>query len=112
MALIKITDGVKSITVTQGAYEGIYKNLGFEPADKVEEEVKVDPKEKGKEGQKDDGKSENEIFAEELLEKPISEWSKDEVKRFAEIKEIDISETKNPGQAKEVIGAWLEENDK
>ena len=45
---------------------------------------------------------------EEILEKPISQWNKDEVKRFAGIKEIDITGTKNANEAKEIIKSFLE----
>lgn len=106
MALVKITDGVKNIEVTEGAYNGIYKNLGFYP---INEDAKVDKEE---EDNTPPELTENEIFVNELMEKPISEWSKAEIKRFAELKEIDISGTQNAGQAKEIISTWLEENDK
>ena len=106
MALVKITDGVKNIEVTEGAYKGIYKNLGFHP---ISEEKKVDKKE---EDDTPPELTEDEIFVNELMEKPISEWTNAEVKRFAELKDVDISGTKNAGQAKEIISNWLEENDK
>ena len=53
-------------------------------------------------------KTEDEIFVEEILEKPISQWNKDEVKRFAAIKEIDISGTKNANEAKEIIKSFID----
>ena len=37
------------------------------------------------------------------MEKPISEWVASEVKRFAKIKGIDISGTKNANEAKDII---------
>ena len=45
---------------------------------------------------------------EEILEKPISQWSKGEVKRFAAIKKIDISGTKNANEAKEIIKSFID----
>ena len=53
-------------------------------------------------------KSEDDIFVEEILEKPISQWNKEEVKRFAAIKEIDISGTKNANEAKEIIKSFID----
>ena len=51
--------------------------------------------------------TEDEKFCENLLEKPIGSWNKIEVKKFAEIKGIDISGTKNPAEAKNVIKEFL-----
>ena len=53
-------------------------------------------------------KSEDDIFVEEILEKPISQWNKEEVKRFAAIKEIDISGTKNANEAKEIMKSFID----
>ena len=43
----------------------------------------------------------------EVQEKPISQWNKEEVKRFAALKNIDISGTKNAGEAKNIIKEFL-----
>lgn len=104
--MIKITNNVETIEVTKGAYESIYKRLGF----KIIGGAKKAAPQKG---QNDGGQGEGEgedNFEKELLEKPISEWSKNEVKKFASINNIDISQTKNAGEAKEVIKAWISEN--
>jgi hypothetical protein len=53
-------------------------------------------------------KTEDEIFVEEILEKPISQWNKEEIKRFAAINEIDISGTKNANEAKEIIKFFID----
>ena len=53
------------------------------------------------------GKTEDELFIEAVSEKPISQWSKDEVKRFASIKGVDIAGTKNVNEAKEIIKGFL-----
>jgi hypothetical protein len=37
----------------------------------------------------------------------VSQWNKEEVKRFAALKEIDISGTKNANEAKEIIKQFL-----
>ena len=46
----------------------------------------------------------------EIIEKPISQWNKEEIKKFAALKDIDISGTKNATEAKELIKQFLEEN--
>lgn len=99
--MVKITNGVNVFEVTRGAFDGIYSRQGYKLVDenkKVEAPAApVAPE-----------KSEDEIFVEEILEKPISQWNKEEVKRFAAIKEIDISGTKNANEAKEIIKSFID----
>ena len=97
--MVKITNGVNVFEVTRGAFDGIYSRQGYRLIDVDEKvsEMPVIPE-----------KSEDEIFVEEILEKPISQWNKEEVKRFAAIKEIDISGTKNANEAKEIIKSFID----
>lgn len=97
--MVKITNGVNVFEVTRGAFDGIYSRQGYKLVDE-KAEAKA-PKALVK-------KSEDDIFVEEILEKPISQWNKDEVKRFAAIKEIDISGTKNANEAKEIIKSFID----
>lgn len=99
--MVKITNGVNVFEVTRGAFEGIYSKQGYVLFKDVPAEEQPEAPEK----------SEDELFLETVVEKPISQWTKAEVKRFAGLKEIDISETKNPGEAKELIKAYLEANE-
>ena len=101
--MVKITNGVNVFEVTRGAFDGIYSRQGYTIMnEKAAEGVKTHEAPKAPE------KTEDEIFVEEILEKPISQWNKDEVKRFAGIKEIDITGTKNANEAKEIIKSFLE----
>ena len=99
--MVKITNGVNVFEVTRGAFNGIYSRQGYRLVDEKTEakapEVPAAPE-----------KSEDDIFVEEILEKPISQWNKEEVKRFAAIKEIDISGTKNANEAKEIIKSFID----
>lgn len=99
--MVKITNGVNVFEVTRGAFDGIYSRQGYRLVDEKTEakapEAPVAPE-----------KSEDDIFVEEILEKPISQWNKEEVKRFAAIKEIDISGTKNANEAKEIIKSFID----
>lgn len=98
--MVKITNGVNVFEVTRGAFDGIYSRQGYTIMnEKAAKDVKTP---------KASEKTEDEIFVEEILEKPISQWNKDEVKRFAGIKEIDITGTKNANEAKEIIKSFLE----
>lgn len=96
--MVKITNGVNVFEVTRGAFEGIYSKQGYTLF--KDEPIVEQPK-----GQE---KSEDELFLEAIVEKPVSQWTKAEVKRFAGLKEIDISETKNPAEAKDLIKVYLE----
>ena len=100
--MIKITNGVNVFEVTRGAFDGIYSRQGYTVVDEKADGAKAAKAPKVPE------KSEDEIFVEEILEKPISQWNKDEVKRFAGIKEIDITGTKNANEAKEIIKSFID----
>ena len=99
--MVKITNGVNMFEVTRGAFDGIYSRQGYKL---VDEKVEA----KAPEAPAALEKSEDDIFVEEILEKPISQWNKEEVKRFAAIKEIDISGTKNANEAKEIIKSFID----
>lgn len=96
--MVKITNGVNVFEVTRGAFDGIYSRQGYTIVDEKKEvnEVKVPEK------------TEDEKFVDEIVEKPISQWNKEEVKRFAALKEIDIAGTKNVNEAKEIIKSFIE----
>lgn len=101
--MLKITNGVNVFEVTRGAFDGIYSRQGYRIMDEhkpTENEQPQIPE-----------KSEDELFVESIIEKPISQWNKDEVKRFAAIKGIDIAGTKNANEAKEIIKNFLEESE-
>lgn len=101
--MVKITNGVNVFEVTRGAFDGIYSHQGYTIMnEKAVKDAKTHEAPKAPE------KTEDEIFVEEILEKPISQWNKDEVKRFAGIKEIDITGTRNANEAKEIIKSFLE----
>ena len=101
--MVKITNGVNVFEVTRGAFDGIYSRQGYTIMNEKATEGAKTP-----ETPKTSEKTEDEIFVEEILEKPISQWNKEEVKRFAAIKEIDISGTKNANEAKEIIKSFID----
>lgn len=95
--MVKITNFVNTFEVTQGAYDDIFKKQGFELVEEDKEET-IKEEATGK-----DYISEEEKYIEELMEKPISQWNKEEVKTYASLKNIDISNTKNIGEARNII---------
>lgn len=98
--MVKITDGRMTIEVTTGAFNTIYSKQGFrrvnEPA---VAQVENDPPEL----------TDDEKFLVDIAEKPLSQWSKEQVKRYAALKGIDLSGTKNIGEAKDLIKPVLEQ---
>ena len=97
--MVKITNGVNVFEVTRGAFDGIYSRQGYTIVDEAVKRKAADwvPE-----------KTEDELFLDEILEKPISQWNKDEIKRFAAINKIDISGTKNASEAKEIIKSFID----
>ena len=123
--MVKITNFVNTFEVTQGAYDDIFKKQGFElveevprkkkkatkkPVKEAVEEVEEDEWEEAEEATGKDYKSEEEKYVEKLMEKPISQWNKEEVKAYASIKGLDISKTQNIGEARNIIKQSIDEN--
>ena len=122
--MVKCTNGMAVIEVTEGAYNTIFKDQGYRPiADDVKtpvtpvetpigEEVETpdeDNSESESEEQTDVSAPDEKDEIDSLLEKPIGQWSNDEVKAFAEAKGIDITGTKNAKEAKGRIRKFLED---
>lgn len=96
--MVRITNGVDIFEVTSGAYENNFKKLGYEIVKAKNEDV-VD--------EFDDTKTDDEKFIDEMEETPISMWSKGDIKKFAQLNEIDISGTKNADEARQIISEYL-----
>lgn len=124
MAMVKISNGEVTQVVSRGAFETQYKRLGFQivgynKVTEVKKETKKAAEEKKPEVQVPDdddfdadAADDTEDDFEELLEKPISQWNKTEVKDFAAAKGIDIHGTKNANEAKEIIKKYLDDEAK
>ncbi|MDE7431373.1 MAG: hypothetical protein K2N34_05615 [Lachnospiraceae bacterium] len=129
--MVTITNGVKTFRVTAGAVKP-YKSMGFRVvSDKELEEMRhVEQVHFDDSGESDfvheeknvddgDGQGDGEhvgenedAFIEELLEKPLSQWSNDEVKEFVRIKDIDTDGAKKVSQVRDIIKVYLEEEQK
>lgn len=120
--MVKITNFVNTFEVTQGAYDDIFKKQGFELVEEaprkkkkatkkhVKEAVEEVEEDEWEEATEKDYKSEEEKYVEKLMEKPISQWNKEEVKTYASIKGLDISKTQNIGEARNIIKQSIDEN--
>lgn len=104
--MVKITDGVHTMEVSMGAYKGIFSKQGYTLVDEGKEPDVV-PEVGGHEPEPD---NDDKAFLTELKEKPLSQWSKGEVKRFAAMFKLDITGTKNIGEAKAIIKAYMDEH--
>lgn len=104
--MVTITNGVNTIKVSNGAYSNMFRQQGYH----VVEQDTVGQSEA--ESKANTGGNTDDVFLEEVREKPISQWSKAEVKRYANITGLDISGTKNIGEARELIKAHMEAEEK
>ena len=98
--MVKITNGIDTYKVTKGAYDSIFKKQGY----RIVEEMKS--QNSGNENVNSEI-DENETAMQELEEKPISQWTKEEVKKYAKHRKINISGTENVNEAKEIIIKYL-----
>lgn len=114
--MIKITNGAGVIEVTNGAYEDIYKHHGYYPFDEVVEDDS-DQDEDDREDNDDDNnddKVEKVVFDEEdkaFLETPFAQWKKVDVEAFVKKYEIDTTEAKNFGDAKQIVKEFADANE-
>ena len=122
--MVTISNGKTTFRVTAGAVE-VYKSMGFHVVDdkendqikpvehkeeKAAEDVAGEPEADGSDAE-DEGVEDDteEAYVTELLEKPLSQWSNEEVKEFVRIKGIDTSGAKKFSQVKDIIKAYLDE---
>lgn len=100
--MLQITDGKSVFMVSSGAFETIYKKQGFRVLEAANGSKAVAT-------QQDiaDADVEQPQTNDELEEKPISQWSKAEVKAYAEQHGIDLTGTRNVNEAKEIIKAAM-----
>lgn len=101
MVTIKSKDEKEIFQVTQGAYNTVFEGQGYSIVPK--------PKKAGQHKSADKASSEDERFVAELMEKPISQWTKDEVKRFVDIKGIDTTGAKSVNEVKDLIKSMFQQ---
>lgn len=59
-----------------------------------------------------DKDAEEAAFVEDILEKPLSQWSVDELKEFVRIKDIDTTGAKKTSEVRAIVKKFLEAQDK
>lgn len=101
--MVTITNGIITTQVTSGAFQSLFKGMGYVVVDeKIEKPTELPDANENKGEMSADDK-----FVAELVEKPIGEWDKNEVKKFAKIKGVDISGTKSIDDAKAIIKEFM-----
>lgn len=110
--MVKCTNGLTVIEVTEGAYNSIFKDQGFRPIETTKKKETAKVETASEEVVEDNTITYEAVEDDEftsLLEKPIGQWSNEEVKTFAEAKGINISGTKNAKEAKARIRKFLDD---
>ena len=103
--MVIITNGINEFEVSRGAYESIFQKQGYSiivdaEAEAVEDNNDAEVTEHAKHVDKD---------AEALVEKPISQWTKNEVKNFIAKKGIDVSGITSFNEVKDRVRKYIEE---
>lgn len=101
MVTIKSKDEKEIFQVTRGAYNTVFEGQGYS--------IVLKPKKAGQHKGADKAPSEDERFVAELMEKPISQWTKDEVKRFVDTKGIDTTGAKSVNEVKDLIKSMFQQ---
>ena len=96
--MIKISNGYRTIEVTSGAYESIFKRQGYKPVGKKSAKTEVEP---------EVTEEVTEEVATEDAEKPLDKWTSAEIKEYAAENGIDLTGTKNAKEARELIAAHM-----
>lgn len=103
--MVVITNGINEFEVSRGAYESIFRKQGYS--------IIVDTETEAVENNKDAAAAEPakqvDKDAEALMEKPISQWTKNEVKSFIDKKRIDVSGITSFNEVKDRVRKYIEE---
>lgn len=99
---VKITNNIDTFEVTKGAFKTVFEPQGYRLVDEVEPMPQNDSGEPNTNGQSDDEK-----FVDEIVEKPVSEWTQEELKRFADINEISLDGVGKVSQVREIIANYI-----
>lgn len=118
--MVKISNGRAIRYVSLGAFNTIYKSKGYHIIDGkdiksvkpvIEEVSEVSEKEvKEPERLADISGDSNEDWITDLIEKPVSQWTKEEVTDFVKAKNIDTSSAHKLSEVKDIIKNWIDQN--
>lgn len=118
--MVTITNGIKTFRVTAGSVKQ-FESMGFITVSNkknghFEDSNKSNIDNTGtkdiEENTEDSMNTEDKMFIEEILEKPLSQWTGDEMKEFVRIKGIDTSGAQKVSQVRSIIKTYLDEEQK
>ena len=109
--MVKLSNGLYTIIVPSGAV-ATYERTGFRVVKDSDVESTIDNNEGVIDTADTDTEEKESEFITNLLEKPISKWTKEEVKRFANEKGININGTKSVNDAKDRIRDYINSKEK
>lgn len=97
--MVKITNGIDTFEVTKGAFKTVFANQGYVLASThaTAPQIVSEPVEK----------TDDERFVDEMLEKPVSAWTKEELKRFAEVNNISLEGVQKVDDVREIISNYI-----
>lgn len=124
--MVDITNGRASLTVTKGAFEGIYKHQGYtlvhdyagtseikanvtnkEVAESFVDDV-ASVEEQLPESEETEESPEKSFEMAELLETPIGQWSKEQLKEFAEANNISVDGASTVREVRNIIKDFID----
>ena len=125
--MVDITNGRVSLTVTRGAFEGIYKHQGYtlvydyagsttikqakEETPSTNNYITEDESSAGdnlEQTEEAEESSEKSFEMAELLETPIGQWSKEQLKEFAEANDISIDGASTVREVRNIIKDFID----
>lgn len=125
--MVDISNGIHFMTVTKGAFEGIYKHQGYTLVhdyssliqDKPGESVKAkdnnyitedesSTSDNLEQTEETEESSEKSFKMAELLEVPIGQWSKEQLKEFAEANNISIDGASTVREVRNIIKDFID----
>lgn len=105
--MIKITNGVNEFLVPEGAYEHMFKQQGYTiVGDEQEVEAEVETEAEIEGFQSDEVEAETD----KLDEKPVSQWSKQELKFYCDKHEISLEGVARTEDVRERVLKFQEQN--
>ena len=91
--MIDITDGTNTFGVTEGAFEDIFEKQGYVEA--VEDE--------------ESSKSELEVQVDLLNDKPVSMWTKQELKAYCDLHDISLEDVTSTDEVRKRVLEYQEQ---
>ena len=122
--MVDITNGINIITVAKGAFDGIYKHQGYTLVHDYASSIQVKPSEniksednnyidetkglKNNSQEETDKADDSESLENELLEKPIGQWSQEELREYAEENGISLEGVTKAKEARNIIKNFID----